>query len=191
MQLNWCLPLLLCTCIQLGIIYLLTLYFWRKKCNQLKKQRNSLVDPIQNSGLLTTTGAFRTSTALSLCAETGTLPPHYRRLNLTDKLTTILEHPKITLSITFLPFRRAFTSITTSMPSSRSATQSYLQIPSPDPNPPSHLPQSTFHSLNTPKLQPQHQPSRTSSKNSFTHFSNQPYASPKALKLITEPISHI
>ena len=54
-----------------------------------------LLDTIQNSALHTATGAFRTSPAVSLCAETGIPPLQYRRLTLTAKfLTTILQHPK-------------------------------------------------------------------------------------------------
>ena len=54
-----------------------------------------LLDPVQNAALRIATGAFRTSPASSLCAETGVPPLHYRRLTLTAKfLTTILQHPK-------------------------------------------------------------------------------------------------
>jgi len=54
-----------------------------------------LLDPIQNSALRIATGAFRTSPAASLCADTGIPPLHYRRLTLTAKfLTTILQQPQ-------------------------------------------------------------------------------------------------
>ena len=56
-----------------------------------------LLDTIQNAALRTATGAFRTSPAVSLCADAGIPPLHYRRLTLTAKLlTSILQHPKTT-----------------------------------------------------------------------------------------------
>jgi len=66
-----------------------------------------LLDPIQNSALRLATGAFRTNTASSPCADTG-IPPaplHYRRLTLTAKfLTSILQRPKTnTYNLIFHP----------------------------------------------------------------------------------------
>ena len=56
-----------------------------------------VLDLIQNSAPRIATGTFCISPAVSLCAETGALPLHYRRLSLTAKfLTIILKHPEIT-----------------------------------------------------------------------------------------------
>jgi len=49
-----------------------------------------LLDTIQNSAIRFATGAFRTSSALSLCAETGIPPLDFRRLTLTAKLLTAI-----------------------------------------------------------------------------------------------------
>ena len=55
-----------------------------------------LLDPVQTTSLRIATGAFRTSPALSLCAETGIYPLHFRRLKLTaNLLTKISLYPEL------------------------------------------------------------------------------------------------
>ena len=46
----------------------------------------SLFDPIQNAVIRVCTGAFHASPSSSLCANSGYLPLHYRRLTLTANL---------------------------------------------------------------------------------------------------------
>ena len=54
----------------------------------------SLLEPIQNAAILICVGAFRTSPGMSLCADAGVPPLHYRRLALTASLlTAILQLP--------------------------------------------------------------------------------------------------
>ena len=50
-----------------------------------------LLDTIQNSAIRFATGAFRTSSALSLCAETGIPPLDFRRLTLTQPNSSLLS----------------------------------------------------------------------------------------------------
>jgi len=54
----------------------------------------TLLETIQNSAIRICTGAFYTSSALSLCAESGLPPLHYRRLILTAGiLSSIAQLP--------------------------------------------------------------------------------------------------
>jgi len=58
------------------------------------------------------TGAFHTSPTLSLCAESGYLPLHYRRLNLTASLlTSILQLPNTLVHDICSLNRKSFTHI--------------------------------------------------------------------------------
>ncbi len=58
----------------------------------------ALLDPVQNVSIHIATGAFRTSPSLSLCADAGIPPLHYRRLTLTAKLLTRLaQYPNLPL----------------------------------------------------------------------------------------------
>ena len=55
-----------------------------------------LLDPIQNSALRITMGAFRASPAISLCVELEIPPLHFRRLELTGKfLATAFSYPSL------------------------------------------------------------------------------------------------
>jgi len=75
-----------------------------------------LLYSIQNSALRIATGAFCTSPAISLCAETSIPPVHYRRLTLTVKFLTAYSNtprqPHTTISFTL---HQPFTSIITSV----------------------------------------------------------------------------
>jgi len=79
----------------------------------------ALLDPIQNATIRIRIGAFHTSSALSLCAESGYPPLRYRRLNLTASLlTSILQLPNTLVhDILFnslchrLTYRKSFTDI--------------------------------------------------------------------------------
>ena len=51
-----------------------------------------LLDAVQNASIRICTGAFRNSPALSLRAEAGVQPLHYRRLYLTASLLTSILH---------------------------------------------------------------------------------------------------
>ena len=54
----------------------------------------SILDSVHNATIRICTGAFRTSPTLSLCAESGYSPLHYRRLNLSASLlTSVLQLP--------------------------------------------------------------------------------------------------
>jgi len=53
----------------------------------------AFLDLVQNSAIRICSGAFHISPALSLCAESGYPPLHYRRLNLTASLLTSSRIP--------------------------------------------------------------------------------------------------
>ena len=56
----------------------------------------AFLNTIQKSAIRIITGAFRTSPALSICAEVGIPPLNFRRLTLTAQfLTTVLQFPEI------------------------------------------------------------------------------------------------
>jgi len=93
----------------------------------------NLLEPVQNSALRIATGAFRTSPAISLCAETGIPPVKFRQMSLTANfLFTVATNPSLSLYhqlFEALPFKPNSSHIRHSLHRAMSRTFRYQCFP--------------------------------------------------------------